>query len=167
MSALVAELADIDLGDVRLNRRARRVLQRLGEKPTLSIPSACGGWGETRAAYRLFDHAAVSAEAVLAPHIACTVERIREHPRVLCIEDTSELDYTGKNDIQGPGPLNYETRRGLYLHPTLAVTPIGWRWACSMPTLGCVSPAASPSPRTPLARSKRRKACAGSTASRG
>ncbi|WP_300970750.1 transposase DNA-binding-containing protein [Thiocapsa sp.] len=30
MSALVAELADIDLGDVRLNRRARRVLQRLG-----------------------------------------------------------------------------------------------------------------------------------------
>ncbi|WP_300970751.1 IS4 family transposase [Thiocapsa sp.] len=60
---------------------------------------------------------------MLAPHIACTVERIREHPRVLCIEDTSELDYTGKNDIQGPGPLNYETRRGLYLHPTLAVTP--------------------------------------------
>ncbi|WP_213457758.1 IS4 family transposase [Thiocapsa sp.] len=123
MSALVAELADIDLGDVRLNRRARRVLQRLGEKPMLSLPSACGGWGETRAAYRLFDHAAVSAEAVLAPHIACTVERMREHPRVLCIEDTSELDYTGKNDIQGPGPLNYETRRGLYLHPTLAVTP--------------------------------------------
>ncbi|MFB1495581.1 MULTISPECIES: transposase DNA-binding-containing protein [unclassified Thiocapsa] len=123
MSALVAELADIDPGDVRLNRRARRVLQRLGEKPMLSLPSACGGWGETRAPYRLFDHAAVSAEAVLAPHMACTVERMREHPRVLCIEDTSEFDYTGKNDIQGPGPLNDETRRGLYLHPTLAVTP--------------------------------------------
>lgn len=123
MSALVAELADINLGDVRLNRRARRVLQRLGEKPTLSIPSACGGWDETRAAYRLFDHAEVSAEKVLAPHIARTVERIGAHPRVLCLEDTSELDYTGKNAIQGLGPLNYETRRGLYLHPTLAVTP--------------------------------------------
>jgi hypothetical protein len=123
MSALVAELADIDLGDVRLNRRARRVLQRLGEKPTLSIPSACGGWDETRAAYRLFDHAAVSAEKVLAPHRACTIARLRAHPRVLCLQDTSELDYTGKSDIQGLGPLNYETRRGLYLHPTLAVTP--------------------------------------------
>ena len=123
MSALVAELADINLGDARLNRRARRVLQRLGEKPTLSIPSACGGWDETRAAYRLFDHAKVSAEKVLAPHIARTVERIRAHPRVLCLQDTSELDYTGKSDIQGLGPLNYETRRGLYLHPTLAVTP--------------------------------------------
>ena len=123
MSALVAELADINLGDARLNRRARRVLQRLGEKPTLSIPSACGGWKETRAAYRLFDHAAVSAETVLAPHHACTIARIRAHPRVLCLQDTSELDYTGKSDIQGLGPLNYETRHGLYLHPTLAVTP--------------------------------------------
>jgi hypothetical protein len=42
---------------------------------------------------------------------------------VLCIEDTSELDYTGKSDIQDLGPLNYESRQGLYLHPTLAVTP--------------------------------------------
>lgn len=89
MSALVAELADIDLGDVRLNRRARRVLQRLGEKPTLSIPSACGGWGETRAAYRLFDHAEVSAAKVLAPHRACTIERLRKHPRVLCLESST------------------------------------------------------------------------------
>lgn len=167
MSALVAELADIDLGDVRLNRRARRVLQCLGEKPTLSIPSACGGWGETRAAYRLFDHAAVSAEAVLAPHMACTVERLRAHPRVLCLQDTSELDDTGKSDIQGLGPLNYESRRGLYRLQPWRSPPIGWRWAYSMSTPGCVSPAASPSPRTPLARSKRRKACAGSTASRG
>ncbi|MEA3274672.1 MAG: IS4 family transposase [Pseudomonadota bacterium] len=123
MSALVEELADIELGDARLNRRARRVLQRLGEKPTVSIPSACGGWSETRAAYRLFDHAKVTAEKVLAPHTARTVERLREHPRVLCLQDTTEADYTGKTDIQGTGPLNYETRRGLYLHPTLAVTP--------------------------------------------
>jgi hypothetical protein len=123
MSALAAELDAIALGDLRLNRRARRLLEKLGEKPTLSIPAACGGWGETRAAYRLFDHPEVSAERVLAPHIACTEARLREHPRVLCIQDTTELDYTTKKGIAGLGPLNYETRRGLYLHPTLAVTP--------------------------------------------
>ena len=123
MSALATELNTIDLGDARLNQRAQRVLGQLGDKPTVSIPSACGGWTETRAAYRLFDNAKVTAEKVLAPHTACTVERLREHPRVLCIQDTSELDYTGKTDIQGTGPLNYESRRGLYLHPTLAVTP--------------------------------------------
>jgi hypothetical protein len=123
MSALAAELEGISLGDQRLNRRARGVLETLGEKPTVSIPAACGGWHETRAAYRLFDHDEVSAERVLAPHIACTEARLREHPRVLCIQDTTELDYSTKKGIAGLGPLNDESRWGLYLHPTLAVTP--------------------------------------------
>lgn len=123
MSALAAELGAIDLGDRRLNRRAQRLAQQLGEKPTLSIPAACGGWGETRAAYRLFDHPEVSAERVLAPHIACTEERLRAHPRVLCIQDTTELDYSTKKGIAELGPLNYESRWGMYLHPTLAITP--------------------------------------------
>ena len=123
MSALAVELAAIDLGDRRLDRRAGQLLETLGDKPTLSIPGACNGWDETRAAYRLFDHARVTAEAVLAPHIACTEERLRAHPRVLCLEDTSELDFTTKKGIAGLGPLNYESRWGLYLHPTLAVTP--------------------------------------------
>jgi hypothetical protein len=123
MSALAAELDGISLGDQRLNRRARRLLEKLGEKPTVSIPAACGGWDETRAAYRLFDHAEVSAERVLAPHIACTEARLRAHPRVLCIQDTTELDYSTKKGIAGLGPLNYESRWGLYLHPTLALTP--------------------------------------------
>jgi hypothetical protein len=123
MSALAAELAAIDLGDRRLNHRAQRVAEKLGEKPTVSIPAACGGWDETKAAYRLFDHPEVTAEGVLAPHIACTEERLRAHPRVLCVQDTTELDYTSKQDIAGLGPLNYETRRGMYLHPTLALTP--------------------------------------------
>lgn len=42
---------------------------------------------------------------------------------MLCIQDTTELDYTPKKGIAGLGPLNYETRWGRYLHPTLAVTP--------------------------------------------
>jgi hypothetical protein len=123
VSALAEELGGIDLGDRRLNRRARRLLQQLGDKPTVSIPAACGGWTETRVASRLFDHAQVGAERVLAPHIACTAERMRAHPPVLCIQDTSEVDYTGRPSVQGLGPLDHETRQGLYLHPTLALTP--------------------------------------------
>ncbi|WP_242513208.1 hypothetical protein [Halochromatium salexigens] len=60
---------------------------------------------------------------MLAPHIACTEARLRAHPRVLCIQDTTELDYSTKKGIAGLGPLNDERRWGLYLHPTLAVTP--------------------------------------------
>ena len=72
---------------------------------------------------RLFDHPEVSAARVLAPHFACTEERLRDYPRVLCVQDTFELDSTTKKDIAGLGPLNYETRRGMYLHPTLALMP--------------------------------------------
>ena len=123
MSALAAELTAIELGDRRRNHRAQRVLEKLGDKPTVSIPAACGGWDETKAAYRLFDYPEVTFDAVLAPHFACTEERLRDYPRVLCVQDTTELDYTTKKDIAGLGPLNYETRRGMYLHPTLALTP--------------------------------------------
>ncbi|MFZ0789148.1 MAG: hypothetical protein WAM94_05945 [Chromatiaceae bacterium] len=60
---------------------------------------------------------------MLAPHIACTEERWRAYPRVLSIQDTTELDYSTKKGVAGLGPLNYETRSGMYLHPTLALTP--------------------------------------------
>ncbi|WP_240906078.1 hypothetical protein [Thiorhodococcus mannitoliphagus] len=88
----------------------------------IGVLSRC--WDETRGAYRLLGHERVTAASVLAPHIACTQERLRAHSRVLCIQDTTELDYTSKKDrMKGLGPLNDETRWGLYLHPTLAVTP--------------------------------------------
>lgn len=60
---------------------------------------------------------------MLAPHVEATLERAREQAVVLCVADTTELDFTGKNDIIGLGPLSYEAQRGMYLHATLAVTP--------------------------------------------
>jgi hypothetical protein len=117
-----AEMEVVDLGDKRLNRRVIRLLARLGEKPTLSIPAACRGWAETQAAYRFFDNEKVSAERVLAPHIEATRERMRGEAVILCITDTTELDYSGKKDIRGLGPLTYEAQRGMYLHASLAVT---------------------------------------------
>jgi len=82
----------------------------------------------------LLDNGAVTAEKILKPHRECTLKRLGGEEVVLCIEDTTELDYTGKSDIDGLGPLNYENRQGLYLHPMIAVTPdrlchgvINWR----------------------------------------
>lgn len=58
------------------------------------------------------------------------------HPVVLCLQDTTELDFNGRGTA-GLGPLSYEAQRGMYLHPTYAVTPervpLGvldaWMWA--------------------------------------
>ena len=137
MSWAAHEMAGARFGDRRLNQRAASLLDTFGAKPTLSIPGAARGWAETQAAYRFFDHARVSAETVLEPHVAATLERARAHPVVLAIQDTTELDFTGKDDIEGLGPLTYEAQRGLHLHPTFLVTPervpLGvfdaWLWA--------------------------------------
>jgi hypothetical protein len=44
------------------------------------------------------------------------------YPVVLCLQDTTELDFNGQ-EAAGLGPLNYEARRCMYVHPTYAVTP--------------------------------------------
>lgn len=131
------EMLSANFYDARLQRRAHLVLGSLAQRPDGSIPSAFGSWAETQAAYRLFSNEKVTAERVLEPHRDATLERMKKHPVVLCVQDTTELDYTSKPQIQGLGPLTWSNSIGLYIHPTLAVTPerlcLGvldqWSWA--------------------------------------
>jgi len=136
MSWAGEELHTIDLGDKRLNERAVKLLERLGEKPMSSIPGSCNGWAETQAAYRFLSQEDLSWEAIMTPHWACSEARMREQPVVLCLQDTTELDFKGRQ-MAGAGPLSYENQRGMYLHATYAVTPSreplgvldAWMWA--------------------------------------
>ena len=124
MSWEVEELQGIELGDERLNKRARKVLRSLGERPSLSIPSACKGWDETLGAYRFFQNEKVNLEKILAPHVEASLARANEHRTILLVQDTTELDYTPKQEkIEGVGVLNHERRQGFMLHPMLAITP--------------------------------------------
>jgi hypothetical protein len=72
------ELAACDLGDKRLEKRYRTLLERMGSKPSLSIPAACRGCAEVEAAYRFFDNEKVTPAKVLSPHRAASVERLRQ-----------------------------------------------------------------------------------------
>jgi len=129
------ELSGIDLGDARLNKRSVMLLDWLADKPTASIPTACNGWEQTQAAYRFLAQEDIGWEDILAPHFACTHERMQNQPVVLCLQDTTELDFNGQ-EIGGLGTLSYAAQRGMYLHPTYAVgverEPLGvldaWMW---------------------------------------
>ena len=133
---LADEFKTIELGDPRLNRRAVLLAERLGQKPSASIPNACTSWAETAAAYRFLRNEQVRWDKVLSPHWQASQERMAQHKVVLCIQDTTELDYNGQA-MSGLGPLSFEAQRGLYLHPTYVVTPerepLGvtnaWTWA--------------------------------------
>lgn len=116
-------MATVNLGDQRLNERCKLLLTRMMSQPSASLPVACRGWNETLAAYRFFSNSKVTAEKILEPHASATLQRMSEHKTVLCLQDTTELDYEGKQQTAGLGPLTYENQCGFYLHPTLAVTP--------------------------------------------
>lgn len=115
-------LKNTDLGDKRLNKRYRVVLEQLSSKPTLSIPAACGGWADIQAAYRFFDNPKVTPTKLLAPHRALTVQRCAEQAVVLVGQDTTELDVTRPREKVG-GPLGDEKHWGVHVHPSLVMTP--------------------------------------------
>ncbi len=116
------EFETIDLGDKRLDKRAVLLAEQFSANATKSIPDACGGWAETRAAYRFVDNPSVDFWKILGPHVEATEKRMKACPVVLCLQDTTNLDFNGQ-DIDGLGPLTYEPQRGLLLHPTYVVTP--------------------------------------------
>jgi hypothetical protein len=116
------ELRTVAMGDKRLNERYATLLGQLSDHPELSIPAACGERKEAVAGYRFFDNEKVDDIKVLQPHHEATRERCRIEPVVLGIQDTTEVDLTRKNEKVG-GPLNKESRWGMYVHPVLMVTP--------------------------------------------
>ena len=106
---------------------------RAGDRPILSIPAACGGRAEWKAAYRFFDNKKVTYEKVLEPHIEKTKERMAAQKVVLLVQDTTEVDMTRPNqEVEGAGELD-GPRRGVLMHVMHAFAPeglpLGTAWA--------------------------------------
>jgi hypothetical protein len=119
------ELDGVDLGDERLDTRAEIVLSALGSRPNLSIPAACGGRAEIKAAYRFFDNDKTTFEKVIEPHVSRTRERIAQQPVVLLVQDTTENDLTRpQQQVKEAGELD-GARHGFLLHEMQAFTPQG------------------------------------------
>jgi hypothetical protein len=120
-------------GDDRLDNRMAIILSELGNRPILSIPAACGGRAETKAAYRFFENDKVTFEKVIEPHVAQTKERMAAQRIVLLVQDTTEIDLTRPEQVvEGVGELD-GARRGFLLHEVQAFvpdgTPLGTAWA--------------------------------------
>lgn len=118
------EVAGCDFGDQRLSKRLGKVMDRLGQHPTLSIPAALATRAELEAGYRFFDNPEVTPDRILATHRTRTIERILGQRVCLLVQDTTELELTRpRQQVAGAGPLSCDSRRGAYLHPLQAYTP--------------------------------------------
>ena len=124
------EFGGAPLGDKRLSARLVNSAALLASCPghafTAHDRAAVKGY------YRLIDHpdpSQVTPTNILAPHRARTVQRMRKHDTVLCIQDGTDLNFATRPGCEGLSIIgrNQTSAKtlGLHLHLTLTVSGTG------------------------------------------
>lgn len=142
------EFGGAPIGDNRLSNRLVDIAHIKGQSPGASWLAACqGDKARAKGYYRFIEHPdeeAMMMENILKPHRERTIRRMEEQQTVLCIQDTTSLNYTELQQCEGLGVIgknNTSTEnRGLRLHSTMAITadglPLGiLRGQCYAPEL--------------------------------
>jgi len=120
------ELATLALGDKRRNDRVALMTAQFAERPGGSLPTVFGNSADLKGAYRLLASEAVSAPALLQPHIDATVKRMQAQAVVFALQDTTALNYANHFGTEGLGPIvNRSKSRGYFLHTTFVVSSSG------------------------------------------
>lgn len=112
------------LGDHRLEKRLHHIGQTLMQHPNQTLPSAFRCPHQLKAMYRFMNNKRVHYPHLLHSLAEGTLERLKPHPRILVVQDSSELDYTTHSSLRGVGHLHTHTQ-GLMFHSALAVSPQG------------------------------------------
>lgn len=118
------EFRTLDLGDARRAHRAKQLVTSFLSAPEASIPVACRGQAETKAAYR-FLGSNVPAEALRAAQYDAVVERIGGRSVVLALHDKTNLDFTCCPGTEGLGPLDSPLCRGLKVQTVFLTDLLG------------------------------------------
>lgn len=121
------------LGDERLSERLVDSARMQAAQPGQAFSAvAKGDWPATKGYYRFIDQSddsLTTVAAILAPHRARTVQRMKAHSTVLCIQDGTDLNYSGLAQCEGLGSIGTNqtgaSSAGLHLHSTLVVTTEG------------------------------------------
>ncbi len=96
-----------------------KLATQLADRPDGSLPDQTETWGDCKAAYRLFDQADVSFQAIIEPHCRQTREACEPGDVKLIINDTTEYDYTSLRTAKGLGPIGNGHCRGFFVHSAL------------------------------------------------
>ena len=121
------EFGTVQFFDERLKQRLFTLAADFFAQPGELIPQASNGSAaKTKAAYRFFENSNVDMQTLVRPHIESTIERLRSHPVILAVQDSTALTYT-EHPPEGAGPINTSQNSavGLMVHDTMAFTPDG------------------------------------------
>ncbi|MGK0181616.1 MAG: hypothetical protein ACI9YB_000905 [Halioglobus sp.] len=122
-------LDKFDFGDKRLDKRGKLIIDRMEKKVGVSTPNIFTNNAELQGAYRFVNNDLVTPEKILSPHRTTTISRIRNEELVAIIQDSSDLSFDHMTDLKGLGKLHSGIKKGLRIHPQLAIseqgTPLG------------------------------------------
>ena len=118
------EFSTSDLGDVRRNLRAAKVMEQLVARSGRSVAQSCGSLSEATACYRLAGNSDVTGEALLRCHRERSAARSSGRPVVLCPQDTTTFSFGQRDPIEGMGPVDSAlVVQGFFAHTALLVDP--------------------------------------------
>ncbi len=125
LTPVSAEFSDVDLGDVRLNRRLAQIAEAAERSPGASLPEQAGSSAALEATYRFFGNARVTPEVVFDGHVQATVARAAEASKVYVIHDTTEFRFGGEHPREGMGWINTERHEGFLGHYSFCISGKG------------------------------------------
>jgi hypothetical protein len=109
------------LGDVRRTRRAVQYAALVAAQPEGSTPRQVEKWSDLKAVYRMLANEQVTFTALVQPHLELTRVECGQHPHVLFLNDTTEVNFGQRAPIAGMGMLQREEHQGFLLHSSLAL----------------------------------------------
>jgi hypothetical protein len=89
------DLSAVQLGDHRLNRRARSIFRVLQERPSESFPKALADEAAIEAFCRFVSNDKVEGSTLLAGHLEATHERAVAAGRILTLHESSLFQFGG------------------------------------------------------------------------
>jgi Transposase DNA-binding/Transposase Tn5 dimerisation domain len=116
------QFATVDIGDRRRTRRLVESAAKIAAHPEKAFTQVFD-WNELRGFYRLCDQSKATLAAVMQPHWEQTRAAMRQHPVVLNLHDTTELDFSSHRNLKGMGQIGNEGGKGFLQHNSLAVLP--------------------------------------------
>jgi hypothetical protein len=115
---------DAEFGDRRLTRRLVIVADQMAKHPPGTLPDKMQTPKDLKGLYRLMNCETVTHESVLRSHYDLTRRQLEQREEAtLLVQDSTELDYTGKDSLRDLGQIGNGSRRGYICHSTLAVVP--------------------------------------------
>lgn len=119
----ISEFGGAYLGDKRRGMRAAKIASGILCDIGSAISSSCGAAG-AQAVSRLFDLQEVNETSVLSKHIQRIKERCLtqdEDRHILVVQDTTILDFSGRNNISGLGHTCMSGGNGIMMHSALVL----------------------------------------------